>query len=281
MKNLIWLFAATVLITSCKKESDNNPSPAPSLSACAVTEIRDSVGNKLESSYEYDANRRITKMYYTDFFNGTIVYNTFAYSGNSLTITGYKMDNSPDGRIGNATLNTSGFVSRVTETKLDTSNGIPRISKDTSEYTYNSNGQLLTENFRNWIRDANGNFIFRYFRTNSYEYTNGRVSKEFETTSELVKDGYQNSRKDTTMYTYDDSSPVVTNNPVVLKETLLGLLGKLMANRIPVKSESSNTKAFYTATIDSKGNPTKIRTKYVNGNGIIDSYTKVYSNYCP
>jgi len=280
VKKIIWLLAAPILIASCKKDSDNNP--IPTMPACVATEVRDSIGNKMTASYEYDANRRITKMYDFDYLSGTKTgYSTFAYSGNRLTITGYKMDNSPDGRLSNATLNASGFVSRSTGIGPDTSNGIPGSAKDTTEITYNSNGQLLTSNLRRWMRDANGNFIYRFFLTQSYEYTNDRVSKEFETISQSNSTGYQSTRTDTTVYTYDSSSPVVTSNPVVMGATALGLVGKLMANRIPVKSEGSSSKATYTATIDSKGNPTKIRSTYDYGNGNGGSYTNIYSYNCP
>jgi hypothetical protein len=282
MKKHIWLVAFPVLIISCKKESENNPSPTPSLPACVVTEVRDSVGNKMTASYEYDVNRRITKMYDFDYSNGTKTgYSTFAFSGNRLTITGYKMDNSPNGSLWLATLNASGSISSYTRVRPDTSNGIIGTVKDTTVFTYNSNGQMLTNNQRGWKRDANGNFISLFFLTQICEYLNERVSKAIFIVSQSNSNGYQYSSNDTTMYTYDNSSSEVTTNPIIFGETTIGLFGKLVSNRIPVKSESSNSKATYTATIDSKGNPTKIRSTYDYGNGFIQSYTKVYSNYCP
>ena len=281
MKKLIWLLlAAPFVLGSCKKDSDSNPSPSPAASACVTTEERDSASNSLTESYEYDANRRIIKQFnYSDGVKSG--YSSFSYSGNTITIRSYNMNNSPDGNPSVATLNSSGYISGVVGFGPDTIDNIPGISRDTTLLSYNSSGQMLSYSSRNWFRDESNNVISQYNLTQTFEYTSGRVSKQ---TNDFTSNGF--SSNSVQVYTYDENSPVVTSNPIVSLFSIAGseLFGKLQSNRIPVKIESTNGSGgqpvitTIAATVDAKGNPTKIRT--VSGNAG-SAYTLLYGYNCP
>lgn len=275
-KNFIFLTLA-VLGWSCKKDSDSNPNPTPTSSACLLTEIRDSVGNELSQSFEYDASRKISKQsFYT---NGNKTgYATFTFSGSTMTIQNYKLNNTIDGSPAIATLNSSGNITKIIfGSRPDTVNGTPGTAKDTSDYTYNNSSQLFKMSIRSWIRDASGNILSSYSSSSEYEYSNGQVTKE----TNKYESSFGNNTN-TTTYTYNNSSPVVTSNPVIDDYGLPGteLFGKLMSNRIPVKSETSTgTSTFtttYNATVDAKGNPTKLREA-----SEFFTNTSLYNYNCP
>ena len=280
MKKLIWLFAAPILFASCKKDSDSNPTPAPTSNACTISEERDSVGNKLTSSYEFDASKRLIKEF--SYTNGVKSgYTTFTYSGSTVSIQYFNMNNQADGSPAIATLNSSGYITRLISSGPDTIENTPGISKDTSNLSYNSAGQLETFNSRNWTRDASNNIIGQNSLNYQYEYSSGRASK---VTNTFSSGGSSSSTVQT--YIYDNSSPLVTSNPVVSFFSFAGtaIFGKLQSDRIPVKIELTSSTgepistSIITATVDAKGNPTKIRTAF---GGFGGSYTTLYSYSCP
>lgn len=281
MKKLIWLLlAAPLVLASCKKESDSNPSPVPGSSACVITEERDSANNALTSSYEYDASRRVIKQF--NYSNGVKSdYSTFTYSGSTITIQQYSMNNTVDGNPLIATLSSAGYVSTLISVGPDTVDNIPGISRDTINFSYNSSGQMLSYNNRYWFRDLSNNIISQYSNSLTFEYASGRVSKQINTFS---GPGFTSTSTD--VLTYDENSPLVTSNPVVGLFALAGseLFGKLQSNRIPVKIETSseqggqtNTKTI-TYAVDSKGNPTKIR---IVSSGSPIAVTSLYNYNCP
>lgn len=290
MKKLLWLLAAPLLITSCKKDSDSSPAPGPgNTSSCVVTEERDSVGNKLNTSYEYDANRRLIKEY--SYSNGVKSgYSTFTYNGSSLTIQEYKMDNSADGSPALATLNSSGYLADVKGTRPDTVNGTPGISKDTSVFTYNGSGQMASYSIRSWTRSSAGDLLSRYSMSISYEYNSGRMFKTTNSYSQTTGNTTESNSTITT-YTYNESSPIVQINPAVDFFSIAGssLFGKLKADRIPTKADATYTvdgqnttvTTTYASTVDSKGNPTKIRTFTDYGGGFGFGQTTLYAYNCP
>lgn len=281
MKKLIWLLlAAPLFLWSCKKDSDSNPSPSTASNACVRIEERDSASNFLTDSYEYDASRRIIKQFnYSDGVKSG--YSTFSYSGNTITIQRFNMNNSPDGNPSVATLNSSGYISGAVGFDPDTVDNIPGISRDTTLLSYNSSGQMLSYSSRNWFRDESNEVISQYNLTQTFEYASGRVSKQ---TTVFTINGFNSTSVQ--VYTYDDNSPIVTSNPIVSLFSIAGseLFGKLQSNRIPVKVETTNDSGgqpvitTIAATVDTKGNPTKIRT--VSGNAG-SAYTLLYGYNCP
>jgi hypothetical protein len=291
MKNLLWLLAAPILITSCKKDSDSNPTPTPNpgSSACLLEEERDSVGNKLTTSYEYDANRRLIKQFsYREGVKSG--YANFTYSGSTLTIQDYKMDNSADGSPSIGSLNSSGYLTDLKSSRPDTVNGTPGIAKDTTTFTYNGSGQMTSYSIRSWTRTSSGTFLARYSMMLSYEYNSGRAFKTSNSFSE-TKGSVTQSSSSVTTYTFNESSPVVQSNPVIDLFSLSGtnLFGKLKADRIPVKADvtyeldgqTSTSTTTYNSVVDSKGNPTKIRSFTDFGGGFGFGQTDLYSYKCP
>ena len=96
----------------------------------------------------------------------------------------------------------------------------------------------------------------------------------------------------TTNYVYNENSPIVTSNPNLGFFSVAGnsWFGKLLSDKIPVSATytysytaggSGSTQNYsYYSTVDSKGNPTKIRTFYDYGGGFSE-YTNLYNYDCP
>ena len=290
MKNTLLLLTASALLFSCKKDSDSNPSPSPTNSACVLTEDRDSVGNKLENSYEFDASRRISKIKnYSS--NGTLSgYSTLSYNGSTVTVQEFHPDNTLDGTPTTVLLNSSGYAVDQKQTRPDTIDGVIGIAKDTVQVSYTSTGQMSNYSSRSWTRNSSGDIIGNTSYSLVWEYSSGRVSKSTNNYSQ--NRGTSNySGSSTSTFTYDNNSPTVTSNPVVGIVSFAGstLFGKLMSDKIPSKADISttfsgqttNSSAIFTATVDSKGNPTKIRTFSDYGGGFTNSSTRLYSYNCP
>ena len=289
MKNTLLLLAASALLFSCKKDSDSNPSPSPTNSACLLTEERDSVGNKLENSYEFDSNRRISKI--KSYSDGNLsLYTTLSYNGSTVTVQEFNSDNTVDGSPITLLLNSSGYAIDQKQTRPDTIDGVIGIAKDTVQISYNSTGQMSSFSSHSWTRNSAGDIIGNTSYSIAWEYSSGRVSKSTNNYSQ--NRGTSNySQSSTSNYTYGSNSPTVTSNPVVGFFSVGGstLFGKLMSDKIPEKADISstytgqttNSSAIFTATVDSKGNPTKIRTFSDYGGGFTNSSTRLYSYNCP
>lgn len=289
MKNTLLLLTASAVLFSCKKDSDSNPSPSPSPtnSACVLTEGRDSVGNKLENSYEYDASRRISKI--KNYSNGSLSgYSTWTYNGSTVTVQDYNSDNTLDGTPSTVLLNSSGYVIDQKQTKPDTIDGVAGIAKDTLQLSYNSTGQMSNFSSHSWTRNSVGDIIGNTSYSIAWEYSSGRVSKSTITYTQN-RGASNNSSSSTSTYTYGSNSPTVTSNPVVGIISIAGstLFGKLMSDKIPEKVDNSsagqttNNSSIFTATVDSKGNPTKIRTFSDYGGGFTNTSTRLYTYSCP
>jgi hypothetical protein len=200
------------------------------------------------------------------------------------------MDNSADGSPAIAALNSSGYITSLISTSPDTVDGTPGISKDTTFLTYNSAGQMSGYSIKSWTRDGSNNLLSRYTLTFTFDYASGRVSKLTNSFSSTTGTSTENSSSVET-FTYDNASPLVTSNPAVGFFFLpgSGLFGKLQSDRIPVNSETTYTSESGTstssknisATVDSKGNPTKIRIYQDFGGGFGFSNTTLYSYNCP
>ena len=255
-----------------------------------MTEERDSVGNKFENSYEYDASRRISKIksYRSD---GTLSgYSTLSYNGSTVTIQDFNLDNTLDGTPTTVLLNSSGYAIDQKQTRPDTIGGVAGIAKDTVQLSYNSTGQMSNYSSQSWTRNSAGDIIGNNSYSIAWEYSSGRVSKSTITyTQNRGASNYSGSS--TSTYTYGSNSPTVTSNPVVGIISIAGstLFGKLMSDKIPLKADISSTSAgqttnssvIYTATVDSKGNPTRIRTFSDYGGGFTDLRTSLYTYSCP
>jgi len=273
-KNYIFL-ALAVLGWSCKKDSESNPNPTPT-SSCLLTEVRDSVGNTLANSYEYDASRRVSKLYS---YNGGLKsgYSTFTYSATAITRQEFRMDNSSQGSS-LATLNSSGYISLNIGISSDSIDNEPVTTKDTSNFTYNSSGQLSGYSIKAWSRNAAGDIKSQFTQTLTNEYTSGRVSKS--TTSLNVGGANPYTLTFTEVFTYDPASPSVKYNPLLgFNEESGEFFGKISSDKLPSKIETTSdfgtSIQTITATVDAKGNPTKIR---VAG---IDVTTSLYTYNCP
>ena len=292
MKNTLVLLAASALLFSCKKDSDSNPSPSPGPinSVCVLTEDRDSVGNKLNASYEYDASRRISKIKNYSSNGNLSGYSTLSYNGSTVILQGYNSDNTLDGTPTTVLLNSSGYAIDQKQTRPDTVDGVVGVAKDTVLLSYNSTGQMSNYSSHSWTRNSAGDIIGNSSYSITWEYSSGRVSKSTNTiTQNRGTSNYSGSS--TTTYTYGSNSPTVTSNPVVGLISISGstLFGKLMSDKIPEKADISSTSSgqtttyssVFSTTIDSKGNPTKIRTFSDYGGGFTDLRTSLYTYSCP
>ena len=292
MKKILIFTTACISFCACKKDSDSNsnPSPAPVSNSCLLTEVRDSSGNRVTSSYEYNANRKLLKE--NKYSNGVLSgYSTYSYNGNTLTIQDYKTNNQADGSPAIGILNASGYLTSLVSSGPDTIEGTPGIAKDTGSFNYNSSGQMQSYTLRSWTRDA-GNTVLNWFSiTVNFEYNAGRATK-ITSSFNSTRGSLTENSSSVDVYTYNENSPIVKSNPAIGFFFLAGteLLGKPVSDRIPVKSDetytdiegnSSNGIKTFSAIIDSKGYPTKIRTRSDLGGGSFFSTTTQYTYTCP
>lgn len=282
MKKLLWFFAAPILISACKKDSDSTPTTGSS--ACLITEERDSADNKLTTSYEYDVSRRVSKI--NNFFGGQLRgYTTCAYSGNTIELKQFDGTGQETG-TGTGVLNSKGFITFSKGSRQESNNGVPQIVQDSILITYNDAGQMLR--YTGYYSTLNNGIVSKGdIRTTTYEYAGGRLVKENSSVVNWSNSTLFESRSAT--YTYDDNSPVVTSNPF-LGQSGITLFGKPASDKIPVKAVSTyaypvsggsfTSTALFSATVDSKGNPTRIRVND-DASGTPVSSTYFYSYNCP
>lgn len=178
----------------------------------------------------------------------------------------------------------------IRQTNPDTIEGVAGTAKDIVLITYNVSGQMSNYSSQSWTRNSAGNIIGNSSYFISWEYTSGRASKSTNSNS-TNRGSINESGSSTTTYTYGSNSPTVTSNPVVGFITIAGssLFGKLISDKIPERANISanysgqtlNYSSIYTTSVDSKGNPTKIRTFTDYGGGFPNSSTSLYSYSCP
>ncbi len=290
MKKLLILLAAPLMLASCKKDSESTPGPTTpggnSGTSCYLTEEKDSTNNEIDNTYEYDASKRISKI--LSYENGTISsYSTLSYNGNIVTIQDFKANNTADGSPYIILLNSSGYYAEQRRIHPDTtSDGIPGTASDTTLIGYNAAGQQSSFTIRSWTRNASDSIIAYSSNSTTYEFSDGRVSKSNFSFSNNKGENFNS----TTTYTYSSSSPAVKSNPVIGFFSVGGstLLGKIMSDKIPASSVTTTnfgastytSTSTYTAVVDAKGYPTKIRSassrQFSN-----DVNTTLYTYNCP
>jgi hypothetical protein len=288
MKKLLWLFVVPILMTSCKKDSDDAVVPAASIKTCTLIETRDSLSNNQSSGFEYDASGRISKIINFDSYNGLLLgYRTLSYNGNNNQIKTFNAAGTETGS-GYFVLNSNGYMTLSRGSRKDTLNGIPVINQDSIIITYNQSGQMLTYTGHYWSTFENDSSGGMDIRKTSHEYASGRLSKQ--NLEVYITGQTQLFEEASTSYFYDNNSPTVTSNPAFNFSSGPGvfILGKIQSDKIPVRAEvtsswqgqtSSYTNTFY-ATVDEKGNPVRFRMISDNG-GIFPARTTLYSYSCP
>ncbi len=253
-------------------------------------DIRDSADNNLEASYEYDASRRVSK--FSIFSGGQLSrYLTFTYSGNTVEIKQFDGSGLEIG-TGTGALNAKGYLAYSKGNFQESNDGVPVIRQDSILISYNDAGQMLR--YTGYYSTLNNGSVSKGdIRTNTYEYSNGRLAKK--NVSVVFWSNGTLFDSTSTSYTYDDNSPLVTSNPHLglglYQVAGISLLGKPASDKIPVKAvetsfnpvggfQGSLITTYFSATVDSKGNPTRIRvTDDASGSPV--SRTSNYSYNCP
>jgi len=286
MKKLLWLIAAPVLITACKKDNDNSPAPDTVVKTCQLVEIQDSITKDLKTSYEYDASRRVSKI--SSFSSGQLRrYQTYTYSGNKIELR--QFDGS-DLEIGTGTgeLNPEGFLTKFKGRRQVSNDVVTETIQDSTLITYNNAGQMLSSTgYYSKINNGIGSKLD--IRTNTFEYSNGRLAKE--NVSVVLWNSFTLFDSLSTSYTYDNNSPLITSNPYLGSAGGISLTGKLASDKMPVKAvetrfnsatglPGNSSTTYFSATVDPKGNPTRIRISYEE-NGSLVSETLLYNYNCP
>jgi len=298
MKKIFPIFVLGLIGIACsKKESTDPANNVSGNSGCVVAEITDSASNKKSSSFTIDANRRITKVQnYKDGVPDD--YTTFSYSNGTMTAQGFNKGGVAKGNPQTFPVNSNGSITGSISADPDTVFGtggikIAGTTKDTSVYTYDSNNRLLTSSSKSTTYANSDNQILRQSRNSeSYTYTGNKVTKSTSTYSNKEGTSPFFTSTSTTDYTYDESSPTVKVNPVIGFQAIFGsLFGSIQADKIPVKvkgsynSGTSSTSEYttnYTAVVDSKGNPTKIRSvTSFTGSSSVSINTDIYTYSCP
>jgi hypothetical protein len=298
MKKIFPIFVLGLIGLACSKKESADPANSVSgNSGCVVAEITDSASNKKSSSFTIDANRRVTKVQnYKDGVPDD--YTTISYSNGTMTAQGFNKGGVAEGNPQTFPVNSNGTSPGGISADPDTVFGTGGIKtagtrKDTSVYTYDSNNRLLTSSSKSTTYDNSNNQILRQRRSSeSYTYTGNKVTKSIGTYSNKEGTSPFFTSTSTRDYTYDESSPTVKVNPVVGLQVIFGnLLGSIQADKIPVKVKSSynsgtsSTDEYnttYTAVVDSKGNPTRIRAvSSSTGSSSVSISTYNYTYSCP
>lgn len=285
------LIATAALAGACKKDSDSNPGTSAT-SSCQVATQTDSASGKKETENEFDASRRLVKI--TNFKSGTSDgYTTFTYGSGTVTGQRFNPDGTKDGEVNIFKTNSQGFISEFIYLIRDTNSGVAHTRRDTTSYTYNSDGQWASVTTKStMVKDADNSVSSQSRRTQTNTYTNKRVTRSVESYNYtfIGSSGPTNSSTTTTTdFTYNESSPTVKANP--LGGSAIGLLGALGSDKIPTKevetrtssgsSTTQTTTTTYTAVI-ADGLPTKIRmVRTESGSSGSDISTTLYTYKCP
>ena len=287
MKNILHFLALVLIGISCSKKENN--SPGISNSGCLIADATDSATNQKSYSCTYDANRRITKFQQYD--NGVEdLYTTFTYGPGIVTLQFYLPGGVAIGRPVSASINSKGYNRSDITSKPDTVENVPGITKDTLICEYKSDDKLETMITRSTTYANGSNAILRQIRLFShFIYSGNRLMERIDSNSTRFGNNPFNKFSSTTEYTYDVGSPTVKVNPVIdQNDPFFGnRLGSLASDKIPVKavkkyddfgSRPFTSTTTYTAVVDAKGNPTKIRSG--SGGSSPSFRTQIYTYNC-
>jgi len=286
MKNHFLLIPILAFALSCAK--DKTYAPANTTPACLITEIKDSATGQLINTFEYDANRRATKIIT---YNAGIlgIIKSFTYSSNTVSWQNSDANLIPDGPSFSGELNNDGNLKSYNTAQFPVVPGQTWADSNTATYTVDK--KVLTLKYRRSIRLGGSNTISSILIYDlACTYTGGRLTKL------AVTSGSSNSPPRLAYiseYFYSESYPAVKYNPVlysVFKELPLVYLGSPMADKIPEKmvvissgGNAPDTISYsYSATVDTKGFPVKIRTE-IRTTSLANpiTSTKLYTYTCP
>lgn len=279
MKNYIMMLPMVWLLLSCGDDNENKPA-SPS---CLITEVKDSASGNIKTSYEYNPSHRLTKINF--FSSGSLSnYTSYTYSGSSMGWQNFTTDN-VGGTLFSGTLNGDGNLQSYSTGQYPLPSG--QTIAYSGSFAYSGDKKLISLTDRSVFRDASNTVVQTLIYKLIYSYTGGRVSKLVVADSDTATSGsivYE--------YFYDESTPTVKYNPVMLSsyyDPSIVNVGILLADKIPVKvvltatdgNDPQVTTSYFTATVNADGYPTKIRESIsTNGSGVTSTYTKLYSYLC-
>ena len=291
MKKQFSIFALVLIALACSKKDSTTPDSNKNLnlivaSGCLVADVTDSASNKKTEIYTYDASRRLIKIEYPG--SAEDGPTTFTYGTGTVSIQEFNTSGVASENPETVPLNANGYYTGGISSEPDTVKGTPGVRKDTVVLTYTSDNRLLSIKYT-FTTYANGtNAILNQGRsTTNCTYAGNKLTKIVRSSYYGVDD--RDNGSSTTEYTYDEASPTVKSNYEVSEE--FNLFGSLQSDKIPVKVVGTYTSAgsstpgvnttTYTAVVDAKGNPTKIRTVLTYNGSSPTIRTKIYTYNCP
>lgn len=282
MRKITSVLVLVALVTACFKREINEPADG---SGCQFKSATDSATNQERSYAEYDALGRITK--YKSEHNSLATRIT--YKQGTVTLQDVDLNGDPYYQPYVYQINAQGFAAQYTYSADDTSGKVDYTTLDTINYAYGEDGKLSGYT-RKYLKYKKGtDTLVTLWKVNRrFTYTAGLLSQEAYTDTTRTN-GSTSIDNSIIEYTYTESSPIVFINPV-MGYPYGQLFGRMPSNKIPLKSVRSNLYRngdvqvmetnTYSAVVDSKGRPTKIRTAvYYPGSGTHIT-TRLYTYTC-
>jgi len=173
MKNHFLLIPILAFALSCAK--DKTYAPANTTPACLITEIKDSATGQLINTFEYDANRRATKIIT---YNAGIlgIIKSFTFSSNIVSWQNSDANLIPDGPSFSGELNNDGNLKSYNTAQFPVVPGQTWADSNTATYTVDK--KVLTLKYRRSIRLGGSNTISSILIYDlACTYTGGRLTK--------------------------------------------------------------------------------------------------------
>jgi hypothetical protein len=201
-KNFLILAMSTLVLFSCSKDDDStstNPNDPgnpnnPANQKCRVTNASEDGGDE-ESIYEYDSQRRLTKVIYKE--NGQLesYFETFEYNNEGYISKSVEWDGSTMDGYDLYTYNGDG---RLTKRESFYDNGSGIVKQSINTYEYDGNKRLIRKNRYN----ASAPTVIESYEL--YTYPSGNTARQ---TSYYDNDSDGTPDLDsTTDYTFDDKN---------------------------------------------------------------------------
>ena len=243
-KLITTLICLSLIVPSCKKSSDDNPSVETPSNSNKLSIIN--MDGSPFISVEYNSSGKVSKIITAPGSTNPLV-RSFEYNGAAVTIkySGASLGNT-DTEV--YTIGSNSFASRMIAT--DTS-GL----KDTTDYEYDTNGYLITETTRTHVY--------------SYSISGENIISETKSSTGSV-----------TQYEYysDKINPTSFDYPFPSVQNIAGLLGKASKNLLKKTSNSAYIDDI-SYEFDSEGNVTKstIAEKHISTNNTnTHTFTFIY-----
>jgi hypothetical protein len=249
MKNLLFAALLLSLFSSCKKDNDNQPAPAPEKQQKLTGFLFDDP-NYSPETIAYDDQGRVKQVESVD------ERTTLVYSGNTVTYSEWRFDEQRQVCLATGKLNVQGRMTEITGVR---SYSLPEKPYKTT-FEYNAAGQM-TKRILN-INNGESIYEYRYFYQNNNMvtrelYSNGVLdyTGKWEYNTDLVNPWGVNFE------TFDSANTFTGKGSV-----------KMPSKYSTVRDGQVSWYVDFTYTTDQNGNPKTCNQNYSDGKTLLVTY---------